>query len=394
MSSSRESKNKSFAKNLGFDLESEIGGTLFHDDRAIGFSFRRKYDTSKTKFIPAKNKKDEDDSLILIRIGYYDKNPQLCDEKGRSLLVITIAKVSDFELSYDYQVPDSKLNSKEAPTKNSLVISRESWQPIDLEDKLYFDEKENKLYEKNSDKEVNAKERIEYLLKQHQSPSLSFRTKVYSHLISNKLYIFWHFNCLPYIEHYINYLNKYWFSIEKIQQNELNKNSFSGTTNILLSTIKDDSKIFGINLRVEGSFVGFLSFILCLHLFFLNESLLYLLLKTFIPTNFEKNSWVIVPITITCIYVLSLIIKWNFKNLLMNNDKDGVKKSELIPFNSKNKYFYFHLIIFVLLTLIFFGLFIPLLNMISSMFENFNYYLHILLQLTLQSISKICLYIQ
>lgn len=96
---------------------------LFSD--GIWFSFEKKYPNG-IMFRPAKTKDFQDDSVARIRISYQDK--KMIDWKVP--IYLKVSKQSRYLMkgNYDYDFKDEN-----CPTKESLDLSNQSWQPIELE---------------------------------------------------------------------------------------------------------------------------------------------------------------------------------------------------------------------------------------------------------------------
>ena len=89
-------------------------------DDAVGLSVLRNY-PKDSKFRPAKNKKGEDDSVVLVKIGY------LKDKQGGDVkkLFVTASKASRFLLKGNLDFIFNKDN-EESPTEASLDESKKS----------------------------------------------------------------------------------------------------------------------------------------------------------------------------------------------------------------------------------------------------------------------------
>lgn len=145
---------------------------------AVGLSILRNY-PEKGKFIPAKNRKGESDSVALIKVGYlsFDKN-------GNANLFISVSKASRFLLKGNWDFIFNKDND-ESPTKESLEESKNSKQPIDLEDnsRYIFNLKSKKIFDTERKKEVTPSEVIEQIYNLHlrtlSNSATLFRLKMY-----------------------------------------------------------------------------------------------------------------------------------------------------------------------------------------------------------------------
>lgn len=96
-------------------------------DNSIGFSVQRAY-PEESKFRPPRNKMDKPDTFALIRVGYSpEKAP---DDKPH--MVPIYANISPFsrylENHYDYNYSD-----KTCPTEESIIASKRTPKPIELE---------------------------------------------------------------------------------------------------------------------------------------------------------------------------------------------------------------------------------------------------------------------
>lgn len=132
----------------------------------IGFAILKKYPKGK-RFIPAQNNTGEDDNLILIKVFL-----QKAKQKDNKITIgLTISNVSFYKLDnkniwyedqFDYSNPL-------CPTKESVVKSKESTQPINLEemDRFIYDISENKFYNTKNNKEIIAKNIIRFIYDQH-----------------------------------------------------------------------------------------------------------------------------------------------------------------------------------------------------------------------------------
>lgn len=348
MSGNKKNQTKDYDKRKGKELElaeifkidpKEERFIPFEDNNAIGFSVKRTYNRDKTKFIPAINKKGENDNVALIKIGYYDTSKELKDSKGRPLLKVTISKASNWEIKHNFIPPPEARNDEDAPTSKSLETSRNSWQPIYLERYYAIDLEKKKIYKQDSDKEISTTGLIDEIMKDHQNPSWNILTRDKSSKVINKIRIFFDFYWDSNITPKILRLLKYWF-IKEYSKNidhskEPNKAPSSDPASTQLNK-DNNSKVFGIDLGVSGSFIAFLSIIFILHYFVLQKSQLLNIFKYISPNISVETSSVAIlaPFTIAIVYLLAKFIKWNLKNLTENKKKWGVK----------NAYFYFHLL--------------------------------------------------
>lgn len=143
--------------NLTDDEWSQL--VYFTDIRVPGFSIQKKY-PDNTMFKIAKNKIGEDDSIPMIWVWL--KLEAIKDNKAP--VYIKITKQSKYLMSGHY---DYNFSEDQSPTKESLLASNKSTQPVDLEcsDEYEFDLENKVFYKKNE--VVNAHELIDEIYRQH-----------------------------------------------------------------------------------------------------------------------------------------------------------------------------------------------------------------------------------
>lgn len=103
---------------------------------AVGLSVLRNYPKGG-KFIPAKNKRGEDDSVALIKIGYLLAQEN-SEHKNDKKLFLSVSKASRFLLKGNFDFIFDKDND-DSPTEASLKESKGSLQPIDLEESKRYE---------------------------------------------------------------------------------------------------------------------------------------------------------------------------------------------------------------------------------------------------------------
>lgn len=140
-----------FARFFKANQETKDEVIPWDEGSSVGFSVLRNY-PPKGKFIPAKTENGKDDSVALIRVGYYPNGNEtvpniVIASKGSRYLLGDVGK-------FDYNFDD-----KDSPTKESLQQSKDSRQPVELEDntrfefdpkiKTFFDKEDNKVVSLN-----------------------------------------------------------------------------------------------------------------------------------------------------------------------------------------------------------------------------------------------------
>lgn len=163
-------ETKEFIDIFKFSSQEEVIPWINKD--SIGFSVIKEY-PEKSSFVPAKNAEGKMDSVTLIKIGYDNEN------NAKVPLRVNIHKASRYLLNghWNYNYED-----KNSPTEESLKESKESKQPIDLEDlsRYIFNTTTKKLFDKEKNKYISPKEIIEDIYETHLQTlkNRSFRAKM------------------------------------------------------------------------------------------------------------------------------------------------------------------------------------------------------------------------
>ncbi len=173
MTNNISDQTEEFVKNFR-NLDEEIIPWI--DDDAVGLSIIKNY-PENSLFVPARNLNGEPDSVALIKIGYTNSK-NIEKEENNVNLFISISKVSRYLLNnhwnYDFKDPKS-------PTEESLKKSKESKQPIDLEDAQYqYNLPTKRFYNSEKKKYVEAGEIVEEIYKLHLKTlrAVGFRAKI------------------------------------------------------------------------------------------------------------------------------------------------------------------------------------------------------------------------
>lgn len=152
-----------------FKLKDDDEVTLWSETEAIGFTISRRY-PNNSKFIPAKTKNGEDDSIVAIWAGYYPSKIK----NNRADLYFRVGKASRylFKNHWDYNFSDES-----SPTQDSLELSKKSSQPIELEERGFeYDILSGKFLDKEKGSEIQPGEIIDNLYNLHvQTTGTSFR---------------------------------------------------------------------------------------------------------------------------------------------------------------------------------------------------------------------------
>jgi hypothetical protein len=129
-------------------------------DTKVGFSIQRAY-PKEIRYKPARNKAGEDDNIAVIWVVYEDKKPQ-----GDGLIPIRlrIAMMSKYRAAhwdYDFEDPES-------PTKESVLESKKSPQPLDLSlSGEFFYDKENGRFVNSSNEVVSGVQILNAMFDEH-----------------------------------------------------------------------------------------------------------------------------------------------------------------------------------------------------------------------------------
>lgn len=135
------------------------------DPHAVGFSVLRDY-PSGGLFKPAYTKEGNQDSTVLIKIGYRLQN--IDTKTQRASLLLSTTKASKYLLKnlnryrYDFSTEDS-------PTEASLIESDASRQPVNLEDDSHFTFliTKREFWNDKTKKECTLNDIVEYAYKLH-----------------------------------------------------------------------------------------------------------------------------------------------------------------------------------------------------------------------------------
>lgn len=141
------------------------------DQDVVGLSILKEYPVNGL-FKPAKDTTGKNDSVAMVRLGYKPNS------KEADQLIVSIHKSSRY--LFDHNNYD--FNDKKSPTIDSLNESKNSVQPIDLEDvtRFQFHHKEEKIYDLENKKYIFPKELVEEIFEQHIETlrAVTFRAKM------------------------------------------------------------------------------------------------------------------------------------------------------------------------------------------------------------------------
>lgn len=130
------------------------------DSQYEGFSVIRPY-PSECGFIPIKRPDGEDDTRVLVKIGY-SKN---IIKDDATKLYVSVSKYEEYlsnHFQYNFDQPDS-------PTKEAVDRSAESLQPLELNDnnRYVYNVKTNKIYDPETKKDVEMGKIVEDIYENH-----------------------------------------------------------------------------------------------------------------------------------------------------------------------------------------------------------------------------------
>lgn len=145
-------------------------------DTKVGFSVQRKY-PEDIGYKPAKNAAGEDDNIAAIWVVYEERRSE---ENIQIPIRLRIAMMSKYRVkNWDYNYDDP-----ECPTKESVLESKNSRQPLDLSlsDEYFFDA-EHKCFVNSSNEVVTGVQILNAMFKEHCNTTnfikgLSYRSKI------------------------------------------------------------------------------------------------------------------------------------------------------------------------------------------------------------------------
>lgn len=227
---------------------------LFSD--GIWFSFEKKYPNG-IMFRPAKTKDFQDDSVARIRISYQDK--KMIDWKVP--IYLKVSKQSRYLMkgNYDYDFKDEN-----CPTKESLDLSNQSWQPIELESYWdYFYDTVNGVFLKK-EKNINPISMIDDIFNLHIKTVHRFKWIVFRFRLNFR-------DIIASISKILILLIKkilkffFWRKLEKKSNNDIQEmfliDSYSKED--LLATYPDKISILWYDMNITKQSLLTLCFIVC-----------------------------------------------------------------------------------------------------------------------------------
>ncbi|OGV55593.1 MAG: hypothetical protein A2017_14665 [Lentisphaerae bacterium GWF2_44_16] len=144
-----------------FDLDDSEYNNKVYFDHDLGFSVRRKYPNyPECRYIPPQDKDGNPDTVVLIAIKY--EKTEIKDDKGPiSLRVSTFSEY--LYKNFDYNFDDDK-----CPTRESVIISKNSFSPYEIISigEFFFDRTKKSIVDMQGDK-LTGKNLLDILYKKH-----------------------------------------------------------------------------------------------------------------------------------------------------------------------------------------------------------------------------------
>ena len=163
-------KQEGFIKIFNFSPKEEV--IPWTDDDPIGLSVIKEY-PKKGLFRPTYTQEGKQDSVALIKIGYYKAN------KKEIPIRVNIHKASRYLLKDHW---DFNFEDKESPTEESLENSKASRQPIDLEElsRYIFHVDTQKIFDREKNDYIEPKTIVEdiYITHLQTLKDIPFRIKM------------------------------------------------------------------------------------------------------------------------------------------------------------------------------------------------------------------------
>ncbi len=147
------------------------------NEEAVGFSILREY-PDRGEFIPTRNSQGKKDSVTMIRIWYLKNDIKKYRNQTRAKLQVSVNKASRYLFNHIFPNPQDP----ESPTETSVEKSKQSKQPIDLnEPNRYTLINGRKIMDSKINKNIKAKQVIENIYQEHLNTTRNyfFRSKIY-----------------------------------------------------------------------------------------------------------------------------------------------------------------------------------------------------------------------